>query len=117
MKRTVTESQFIDAFDDCGRGNQFSREARAALFDYLEDMERDTGEEYELDIIELCCEFSEYETALEAAKEYGYDPADDDDPDKTAKENKEAREDNALDWLNGETTVIKFDDGVIVRNF
>ena len=61
MKTTINEYQFIQAFTDCGRENQFSREALTALFEYIEGLEEDTGEETELDVIELCCEFTEYE--------------------------------------------------------
>ena len=59
MKITVTESMFVDAFDKCGRGNNFSREARVALFDWLSQVEEDCGEDWELDPIGICCEWSE----------------------------------------------------------
>ena len=59
MKRTITQSDFIDTFRDYGRKVQFSYEALCLLFDFLEEMEQDTGEEWELDVIALCCEFYE----------------------------------------------------------
>jgi hypothetical protein len=31
------------------------------LFDYLEEYEDSTGEELELDVIAICCEFTEFE--------------------------------------------------------
>ena len=61
MKKTINEDQFVQAFKDYGRENQFSREALKALFEYIEGLEEDTGEETELDVIALCCEFTEYE--------------------------------------------------------
>lgn len=51
-------SQFQDAFRRMGRHDQFSYEALKALYAYLEDM----GEDYELDVIGLCCEFSEIDS-------------------------------------------------------
>ena len=55
----VTKSMFRDAFRTMGRADQFSYEALGALFDYLDDMDCDAS--LELDVIALCCEFSEYE--------------------------------------------------------
>ena len=57
--KRVTESDFIQAFDDYGRGNNFSIEAREALYEYLEDLSEITGEPIELDVIGICCDFSE----------------------------------------------------------
>ena len=61
MKTTINEYQFEQAFVKAGRGEQFSREALKALFEYLEEYEDSTGEDIELDVIALCCEFTEYE--------------------------------------------------------
>lgn len=54
-----TVSSFRDEFRACGRADQFSYEALGLLFDYLENYEMDTGEEIELDVISLCCDYSE----------------------------------------------------------
>jgi hypothetical protein len=70
MKRTISKSEFRDAFYNMGRGEQFSYEGLGALFDYLEDLEQDTREEMELDVIAICCEFAEYGTLEELAEEY-----------------------------------------------
>ena len=74
MKRNVNEYEFEDAFRDMGRQDNFSYEGKKALFEYLEEMYEGMGEEYELDVIGLCCEYSEHDTALEAAEEYGFEP-------------------------------------------
>ena len=73
MKRNVSEYEFCDAFRDMGRGDSFSYEGLKALYDHLLQYEEDTGEEIELDVISLCCDYSEYDTALEAAQEYGFE--------------------------------------------
>ena len=72
MKQTVTESDFRDAFRAMGRTDQFSYEGLGVLFDYLESYEEDTGEELELDVIALCCDY--YEDTWESiAENYGID--------------------------------------------
>jgi hypothetical protein len=55
MKQTINKSDFHDAFHHANRKEQFSYEARCALFDWLEEIEP----EYDLDVIALCCDFSE----------------------------------------------------------
>src|SRR4030043_2342165 len=58
MKNTISLSDFRDSFVKMDRSN-FSYDGLAVLFDYLEELENDTGEELELDVIALCCEFQE----------------------------------------------------------
>lgn len=60
MKNTVNFSQFVDSFSE-ERKNTFSYEGKQALFDYLEEEEKSTGEEMELDTVELCSTYVEYE--------------------------------------------------------
>ena len=57
MKQSVNEYDFLKAFKEC-RPNNFSRAGLFALYDYLEQYEDDTGEEIELDVIALCCEYA-----------------------------------------------------------
>ena len=60
MKQTVTHlSQFFEAFKRCGRSEQFTYEALELIYDYIEEYEQSTGEEVELDVIAICCEWSE----------------------------------------------------------
>lgn len=59
MKTSVNFSQFCDAFYNMGRADQFSYEAKRALFDFIEEMDDQCGTETELDVIALCCEYAE----------------------------------------------------------
>jgi hypothetical protein len=59
MKTIVHLNDFRRAFSDCGRENQFTYEGLEILFNWIEQMDSDTGEETELDVIALCCEFEE----------------------------------------------------------
>lgn len=63
MKQTINFNNFVDAFHSMDRGNQFSYDALKAIFEYIEDYERATGEETELDVIAICCEFNEMSEA------------------------------------------------------
>lgn len=65
MKTTINEYEFVEAFNTMGRKDNFSREGRFALFEYLEELEEGTGQEIELDVIALCCEFTEWENLKE----------------------------------------------------
>src|SRR5690554_7969046 len=75
MKIIVNESMFKDQFKAYGREDNFSRTGLSALFEYLEDMEKDVGEEYEFDVIALCCEFTESDIDT-IANDYGIDLSD-----------------------------------------
>jgi hypothetical protein len=72
IKQTVNFSQFCDSFSDTYKNN-FSYEGKRALFDYLEQLSEDTGEDIELDTIALCCDYLEYENLEEYNKDYNMD--------------------------------------------
>ena len=69
MKIAVTESNFIQAFHNVGRGNQFTPSALSALFGYYDDLDSECGTDTELDPIAICCDWSEY-TAEEMADQF-----------------------------------------------
>lgn len=60
MKQTIDLYDFINAFRAReGRYEQLGgHEGLSMLFDHLEDLERSEGEEYELDVIGLCCDYA-----------------------------------------------------------
>ena len=105
MKQNINLYQFRDAFRDCGRGDQFSYEGLEILFDSLEQYGEDAGQEYELDVIALCCEF--YEDDWQSiADNYSIDLTDCEDDD--------AREQAVIDHLNDNTMVAGKTPGSIV---
>ena len=55
MIQSVNRSEFHNAFRNSNRGDQFSYQGLNALFDYLEEGDPD----YDLDVIALCCDYSE----------------------------------------------------------
>lgn len=70
--QTVSLSDFRDAFRAYDRLENFSYEGCEVLFDWLEQLSEDTGTPYELDVIALCCEYYENDTA-DIAKDYSLD--------------------------------------------
>jgi hypothetical protein len=72
MKTTVSVYDFRDAFQSMGRGKQFSYQGLGILFDWLEEWEASGGEELELDVVGLCCDFAEDEPRA-IAEQYGID--------------------------------------------
>jgi len=80
MKTTVSLYDFRDAFQRI-RPTNFTYEGLEALFDYLEQYEQDCGQELELDVISICCDFSE--DSWEAiAENYDIEIPDGDEEDK-----------------------------------
>jgi len=99
MKQTIQFNQFHDAFQRMGRGDQFTYNGLKALFEYLESLENETGEETELDVIALCCDYSEYENL-------------------DAFQNDFSEDYESLDDIEQATTVIKIDsDSFIIQAF
>jgi len=77
--QTINESQFIDAFRQAGRKDQFSYKALQALYEYYEELANDTGEPFELDVIAICCDWAEFKDIEEFKESYGeeYESLDD----------------------------------------
>ena len=95
--KTIDIYEFRRAFTDYDRADQFSYEGLGALFDWLEELAEDTGAPYELDVIALCCEFTEYNDLDEIKQAYN-----------TVK---------TIDDLHDRTIAIEFDGGIIIQDF
>lgn len=111
MKQTINASQFSDAFLRADHKENFSYAGLDSLFGYLESMEEDTGEEMELDIIALCCEFAEYSSMKEVREAYSTDIDE--------AQDEETKDKETLEWLRDQTTVIEIENGqgVIIAQF
>jgi hypothetical protein len=71
MYQEITSSQFSDWFltSDTYKNN-FSYEGLKSLYNYLVDLEEDTGDNIEFDPVAICCEYSEYENIEEIKNNY-----------------------------------------------
>lgn len=103
MKQTIGLSQFTDAFMSI-RPDNFTYDGLVLLFDYLESWEADSGEELELDVIAICCDFEEL-TIEEIIRQYNIETDDIED---------DEIDDHVMNYLNDETTVIGKTDNTIV---
>lgn len=70
MKKTIGVYEFIDEFRGGQYKNNFSYEGLKALFEYFENYEEETGEEIELDVVAIACEWTEYESLEEIKENY-----------------------------------------------
>lgn len=68
MKQTIGVHEFRAAFQNSSRAEQFSYEALGLIFSCLEEFE-EGGEELELDVVGVCCDFAE-DTVEQAIKSY-----------------------------------------------
>lgn len=59
MKINVTKEMFVRAFKEANREENFSQEAKEAIYDYLKEYEESSEVDPELDIIDICCSFTE----------------------------------------------------------
>jgi len=73
MKKTINFYNFRKEFYKAGREEEFTYNARKALFYNLKEYEEATGEEIELDVVALCCEYTEFENIEEFWEAYGQD--------------------------------------------
>ncbi len=72
LVKKVSFNDFLEEFRRYEREDQFSYEGKKALYDYLSDLSEDLGEPIELDIIGICCDFTEYTSLEEFIDNYGY---------------------------------------------
>ena len=98
--KRVNFNDFLEEFKRCGREEQFTYEAKKALYEYLNELSEDLNEVIELDVISLCSEFSEYSNLEEFKKDYDIDDIED------------------IEDISFYTTVIKIDeDSFIIQDF
>lgn len=97
MKTSVSFYQFCDAFQDAGRQDQFSYDAKRALFDYIEQYEADCGTEYELDPTALCHEYEEADV-IDIIKQYAIEIEENSDEDEVKEQ--------VIEWLQDNTQYV-----------
>ena len=81
MKQSVNLYEFRDAFTKADRTENFSYAGLGMLFEYFEEYEESCGTEIELDVIAICCEYSE-DHWEDIASDYDIDLSDCEDDDE-----------------------------------
>jgi hypothetical protein len=117
MKQTLTTYDIAEALINDEYGG-WSRAGAFAMAEHLEQYEEDTGEELDLDVVAIRCDYSEFDGLLEWAKDYHtqdqfngifedeIDSGDEDDLDEAIR-----------DYINDQGQLIEFDGGIIVSSF
>jgi hypothetical protein len=117
MKKTLSTYEIADLLTDDENAN-WSRAGAFALAEYLEDIEADSGQEMEFDVVAIRCDFAEYSSLQDWAVEYyggvpealeGLGIEDDMDLDDL--------EDEIRSYVHNEGTLIEFNGGIIVSSF
>lgn len=97
MKQSVNNYEFHRAFEQL-RPDNFSYDGLNALYDWFEDLDEQCGTETELDVIAICCDFTE-STVKEFNQDYSREYED---------------MDELVESLNDETFVIPVDDNTFI---
>jgi hypothetical protein len=105
MKQTINFSDFVDAFRAYDRYDQFGYQALMVIFEYLEEMEESTGQELELDVVAICCEYAT-DNWMDIAANYSIEIDE--------NENEDEQKQQVIDYLNENTVVLGETDCEIV---
>jgi hypothetical protein len=105
MKQTVNFSDFVDAFRAYDRYDQFGYQALMVVFEYLEELEESTGQELELDVVAICCDYAT-DNWESIAENYSIDLSGLDD--------EEEKQEAVIEYLNENTIVLGQTDCEIV---
>ena len=118
---TLSTYQIADALknDTCAR---WSYAGSLALAEYLEQYEEDTGEEIELDVCAIRCDFSEWDSlqawavdyfgTTDMVSEFSIESnEDEEDIDPKGTESK------IIEYIQDHGQLIEFDGGIIVSSF
>ena len=102
MKITLSTDRAVQLLLE-DKNASWSLQGAIALVEYLEDLDMQLDTESEFDPIAYRCDYTEYSSAVEALSDYTSEKVED--------------EDEAMEHLMNETTVIQFHSGIIIVNF
>ena len=94
------------------RGDNFGYNGWNAIGEYLEELSDDTGEDYEVDIVGICCDYSMSESVDDFWNEYGkYSST---DPEEWEEMDEEEKLEAIENYLQDNTSVVCCEDGCII---
>lgn len=110
--QTIDSSELYHMACRMDRGHNFGYNGWNAIGDYLESLSDDMGEDIEVDIIAICCEYSMAEDVSDWWKEYGVRS------DIDAGDWEEMEEDEKLEavreYLEEKTSVVVCEEDLII---
>ena len=123
MKTTLNTSDIARALKS-DENAAWTWNGAKALAEYLEQLEEETGEEMELDVCAIRCDFSEFSSLEAWAADYFRNQADAVDKlgltlgmDGSIDEDEDEVESNIRSFIRDNGQLIEFDGGVIVSCF
>ena len=116
MKMTLNTYQIADALnnDTCAR---WSYNGSLALAEYLEEYEESTGEELELDVCAIRCDFSEHSSLQDWASDYFSNDSWREEMNIEEEDGDDDIDDEIRRYIQDHGQLIEFDGGVIVSSF
>lgn len=113
--QTVNPSYLYHMACRMDRGDQFGYKGWNAIGDYLENLSEDIGEDYEVDIIAICCDYCMVESVHEFWDNQPLPTVSDDEwQDMDDEEKLEA----IRDYLQDNTSVVTCEENLIIwQNF
>jgi hypothetical protein len=115
MKKTLSVHEIANEL----KNDQYagwSYDGAMALAEHLDQMDQDSGDDTEFDVVAIRCDFSEYESAQDAASNYAWE-FEGDEEEIDPMDLDEKREESALEFLKDNTVVIEFETGIIIQDF
>ena len=120
MKTTLNTYDIANALKSDENAN-WSWDGARALAEYLEELEQDTGEEMELDVVAIRCDFSEYDSLQAWITEYQGQPFDEAMKsagiDLDGEESEDETDELIRSFIEDHGTLIEFSGGIIVSSF
>jgi hypothetical protein len=116
MKMTLNTYQIADELkrDTCAR---WSYNGSLALAEHMEEYEESTGEEMELDVCAIRCDFSEYSNLLDWAHEHFSNALEELGFDETEENDDDEVDEKIRSYIQDHGQLIEFDGGIIVSQF
>jgi hypothetical protein len=115
LVQTIRSASHVrDEFQQYGRYDQFSYGAYDYLYEYLWDLSEGCGQPIEFDVIAICCEWCEYDSAEELADQYGVLLEDLKEPEEIAEMDEDDIEEALADEMEGRGMLIRMDCGGVL---
>lgn len=111
--QTVDSSDLYHLACKMGRDKNFGYNGWRAIGDYLENLSDDLGENIEIDIIGICCEYSMAESVEDFANQY-QDFMEEVDPENWEEMTEEEKLETIEAFLQQNTSVVICEDDLII---
>jgi len=116
MKKTLTTYDIAHELLQDENAN-WSYNGAFALARYFDDYEQETGEELELDVVAIRCDFNEYASLVDWATDYFTQWRGDLNIDEDLEEGDEEIDEAIRSYIQDNGQLVEFDGGIIVSSF